>query len=771
MIDLTRRARAGFAAASAVMLLAATGVLAATASAAPPDPDAVEIAKGHVQQHRASLGLTSGDLADWVVSDRYATRHNGLTHVYLQQRLDGIEVVNGLINVNVSRSGQVVGPVGNRFVSQLAQSVNARTPSLTASEAAGRAANHLGLVGPEAEAREAVRLIYVPRPGGGVRLAWEVALEPDSDHYWHVAVDAVTGRVLEKHNLVVSDSYKVYALPAESPNHVLAPLPLPPADGRSIVSGAAADAAASPLGWHDVDGLAGADTTDTTGNNVFAQTDVDADDVFLPGGPDTRPSSPTRDFLPAIDLTLAPHTYQEAAVTNLFYWNNIIHDIHFRYGFDEPAGNFQVTNYSRQGLGTDPVRADAQDGSGTNNANMLTLPEGTPPRMQMFVWTGQTTLTVNSPRKIAGDYRAAPAAFGRQLDSTGVTGDLEVVNDGSENPSQGCNALVGFTAGRVAVIDRGGCEFGVKVKNAEDAGAIAAVVVNNQGDGLVIMAPGTRGGEVTIPSVFIGQSDGEKIKGTLATSKLVNATMRQTAVDRDSDLDNGVIIHEYGHGVSIRLTGGPSVTTCLFNDQQGGEGWSDWWALVLTQRAGADGTEPRGIGTYVLFEDPPDFGGGIRPFPYSTDMRVNPQTYGDLAEGTLSVPHGTGSVWATAIWEMHWALVNGVRELKIAGGGFRENLYDLSEPLAGNQVALRLVMDGLKLQKCLPTFLDARDAILQADQQDFGGVHTCAIWWAFAKRGMGVNADDGGDPLGDSLAVTEDFTLPASCAKPRGGRG
>jgi extracellular elastinolytic metalloproteinase len=173
----------------------------------------------------------------------------------------------------------------------------------------------------------------------------------------------------------------------------------------------------------------------------------------------------------------------------------------------------------------------------------------------------------------------------------------------------------------------------------------------------------------------------------------------------------------------------------------------------------------------VLFEDPPAFGGGIRPFPYSTDMRVNPQTYGDLAEGTLSVPHGTGSVWATALWEMHWALVNGVRELRIPGAGFRENLYDLSQPVAGNQIALRLVMDGLKLQPCLPTFLDARDAILAADKQDFGGAHACAIWWAFAKRGMGVNADDGGDPLGDSLAVKEDFTLPASCTKARGGGG
>ncbi len=758
------RVRAG-----AVAALAVAAIAAALPPPAAAAVDPVEVAKRHVRDHRAALGLRPGDIADFVVSDAYRTADNRLTHVWLRQRLEGIDVVNGLMNVNVAASGRVVG-VGNRFVRRLAESANARTPSIGRAEAVRRAGARLGLA--SVPAAEAPRLVYLPRRGGAVRLAWQLAIEPDQEHYWLLLVDAATGRVLESHNLVLRDSYKVYDRPAESPNHVVDPLPLPPGDGRTVVA-VPPGSTVSGFGWHDLDGLPGPDTRDTTGNNVFAQTDVDGDDAFVAGvGDDVRPVSPTRDFLPPLDLTQAPFAYREAAVTNLFYWNNLIHDLHFRYGFDEAAGNFQVTNYTRQGLGGDPVRADAQDGSGTNNANMLTLPEGTPPRMQMFVWTGRTVLRVNSPRKVAGDYAAAQAAFGADLDEIGVTGDLEVVNDGSENPSQGCNQLQGFTAGRVAVIDRGGCEFGVKVKNAEDAGAIAAVVVNNQGDGLVIMAPGTRGGEVTIPSVFMGQSDGELVKDQLARGGLVNATMLQTAVDRDSDLDNAVIAHEYGHGVSIRLTGGPAVTTCLFNDQQGGEGWSDWWGLAFTQRAGADGSEPRGIGTYLLFEDPPDFGRGIRPFPYSTDMRINPQTYGDIRPDSgqnLSVPHGIGSVWATALWEMHWALVNGVRELRLPGAGFREDLFDLSEPLAGNQVALRLVTDGLKLQPCLPTFLDARDAILQADQRDFGGAHRCIIWWAFAKRGMGVNARDGDDPLGDSLVVTEDFALPADCAGRRGG--
>src|SRR5687768_533183 len=142
---LTRRARARLAAAVALGLATATALLATTASAAPPAFDPVQIAKRHVQEHRASLGLTAGDLADWVVSDSYTTRHNGLTHVYLQQRLNGIEVLNGLINVNVNRAGRVVGPVGNGFVSRLAQVVNAGAPAVTANEAVRRAATNLGL--------------------------------------------------------------------------------------------------------------------------------------------------------------------------------------------------------------------------------------------------------------------------------------------------------------------------------------------------------------------------------------------------------------------------------------------------------------------------------------------------------------------------------------------------------------------------------------------------------------------------------------------------
>ena len=75
-----------------------------------------------------------------------------------------------------------------------------------------------------------------------------------------------------------------------------------------------------------------------------------------------------------------------AAVTNLFYLNNVLHDKLRRHGFTEAAGNFQTNNFGLGGFGNDPVNAEAQDGGGTNNANFATPGDGSRPRMQMYLW-------------------------------------------------------------------------------------------------------------------------------------------------------------------------------------------------------------------------------------------------------------------------------------------------------------------------------------------------------------------------------------------------
>ena len=116
------------------------------------------------------------------------------------------------------------------------------------------------------------------------------------------------------------------------------------------------------------------------------------------------------------------------------------------------------------------------------------------------------------------------------------------------------------------------------------------------------------------------------------------------AYQPDSDFDNGVIAHEYGHGWSNRLTGGPAIVDCLQNAEQAGEGWSDYAALMTTTKWGdlspnlASANIPRGIGTYVL--GAATTGAGIRPFRYSYDKANinNTVTYAGVGNASVFLP-------------------------------------------------------------------------------------------------------------------------------------
>ena len=723
---------------------------------APSNADALEITLDYVHRNRPHLRLEADDLDDWVLTDRHVSRQNGTAHLHLRQRFRGIEVANADIGVAIDSEGRMVN-LWNRFAPRLRESVNTGVPSISAIHAVTRAAEYLGLTlaepleyletlgGPARKTQISrggisqdeipAKLMYLPQREGVVRLVWNLVIRPgDGQHWWDLYVDAVTGEVLSKHNWIAQESYRVYALPFESPAESLRTLEVDPAD-----------ALGSPFGWHDTDGAVGAEFTDTTGNNVIAQEDTDGNDL----AGDAPDGGPTLTFDFPLDLNLPPSTYQSAATTNLFYWTNILHDIHYQYGFDEASGNFQQNNYGNGGLGGDPVIADAQDGSIFNNANFGTPPDRVAPRMQMGVWA-LSLLTVNSPENISGNYPSRAALFGPALNLDGLTGGviqgLDAPDPEGYSTTDACSPLTNGAdvSGNIALIDRGDCLFVEKVRHAQDAGAIGAIIVNDAGDALVAMAGDDP--TITIPSLFIRQSDGDTIKAELGSG--VNVTFFGWLVD--SDLDAGIIIHEYGHGVSTRLTGGPWNVTCLL-DAFGlglGEGWSDWWTLALTAKPGETGEQPRGIATFMV--GLPHESAGIRRFPYSTDLAVNPLTFGDLEEAFLDgAPHSVGEIWAVTLWELYWKLV----EIY----GFDPDLY---AGTGGNNLALQLVMDGLKLQPCYPSFLDARGAILSADLINNGGKNRCLLWEAFAKRGLGPNAQHLGveTPIG-----SPDFEVPDAC--------
>ena len=216
--------------------------------------------------------------------------------------------------------------------------------------------------------------------------------------------------------------------------------------------------------------------------------------------------------------------------------------------------------------------------------------------------------------------------------------------------------------------------------------------------------------------------------------------------DKDAAFDAIVIIHEYGHGIVKQLIGGGSIG-CLPNEEQMTEGWADYLGIMLTMNSSDMAEDRRTIGNYFFGQGIK--GRGIRRYPYSVDFSINPQTYDFIK--TSSVPHGVGSVWTTMLWEMTWALVDEY--------GFDSNLYSFTGDVnkdAGNVMALALVLEGMKLMRCSPGFIDARDAILQANIAIYGIENQCVVFNAFARRGLGLYADQGEPRLKDD--GVQDFT-------------
>jgi hypothetical protein len=362
--------------------------------------------------------------------------------------------------------------------------------------------------------------------------------------------------------------------------------------------------------------------------------------------------------------------------------------------------------------------------------------------MQMYRWINtKAFLDVNTPGNIAGPFPVSGAAFNPT--SISVTGNVVLAE-----PNQGCTAFTNSIAisGKIALIDRGDCTFLTKVTNAKDAGAIGVIICNNLAGGGTFNMGGV--GLQSIPSVMVSFEDCQILKAELGNG--LNVTLEiSTPRVQDSDLDNGIIAHEYGHGISNRLTGGAANTGCLGTSEQMGEGWSDYFALMLQLKPGDDGADRNGIGTYSIDQDPN--GDGIRPFPYSTDLSINPFSYNDIA--AVSIPHGVGSVWCTMLWDMTWNLIE--------KHGFVPDVYNIT---GGNGIAMQLVMEGLKLQPCSLGFVDGRDAILMADTLLFAGANSCEIWRAFARRGLGLGASQG-DPniLDDGI---ESYVAPDGCFEP-----
>ncbi len=804
--------------------------------------DAKEIARKYLLQNAKAWQLSASDISDFDIQYSYTTTDNGLTHVYFIQQKNGIKVFNAIVNVNVTKEGEVIY-AGNRFVSHL--EVNASEPRLTAAQAIVAAATHFGIaiipkltpsVLPTESPKKGkyiflpsgisktdmhVQLRYQPLENSKIaRLAYDLDIYPlDGDDHWSVRVDALTGEILDKNSWTVrcnfdhphsedcsnenapiektmtakntvrsegipmerdsygeggvrvsnskqiqnakpeipnflpktlnttlnGGAYRVFKLPTESPLY-----------GNQVVVTNPADPIASPFGWHDTDGASGAEFTYTRGNNVHAVVDSFNRRINVTngvantaiGGEANGGEALTFDFpySPYDD----PREMRNSAVTNLFYMNNMMHDMSFRYGMNEEAGAFQEKNYSELGEGKDFVLAQTQDGGYLpapllNNASFITPPDGRIGMMQMYLWSRGRTGIFSLIHRNTTHYASSYATFGPKLTTVPIVGKMAEASN--------CIAT-GAVRGKIAlVLDTIFCSYAKRVIGLQDSGAIACIICGITSP-INDTFPEDRN-RVRIPVVTTSLANCTTLRNLMASDTAIS--LYRNPIDTigtdliDGDFDNGIIAHEYGHGISNRLTGGPQNVNCLSGGEQMGEGWSDFMALITTAKAGDNGVMKRSMGNFVLRL--PTDGRGIRRYPYSTDMAINPHTYDNLflPNGQVS-PHPIGEIWATTLWDMYWRFTDKY--------GFDSNIMNTR---SGNGKAIKLVFDGMKIQPCKPGMLDGRDAIIAADKVNNNGSNVCMIWETFARRGMGYSAFQGkGTSASDNV---EAFDMPPPCIK------
>lgn len=611
--------------------------------------------RGFLGANAGLFGMSSAQIGAMKKTADYTNPNGNMSWVRLERQIQGLDVFRGEVSGAFSRSGDLVQTIGE-LPGGIDDADANPVASVSAADAVAAAARSIGMslagsdlrvksvspdgntvvfeTGPFTEEVKAQKMFF-PLGYGAVEVAWFTHIWRKDEAYMAVVGGEIPDVLFRKSILdhqTQPVTYKVYASDSPSPLSPTTAIPgsatQPPLVARTTFTFVSELPAFDNLGWIDDGGNV------TTGNNVDAGLDIDGTNGIDPTGRAT--GSPARTF----DFTYTPEpgpgavapsdaNFRLGAVTNIFFWSNRYHDILYQYGFTEAARNFQNNNFGRGGLGADFVRAEAQDSSGTDNANFATPADGSLPRMQMFIFPDSTT---------------------------------------------------------------------------------------------------------TLP--------------------------------RDGDLDGDVHLHELTHGTSNRLHSNASGLTAT-QSRGMGEGWSDFYGRCILSDASENVNGVFAMGGYVTkdlvqpFTD--NYYYGIRRFPYavktntggSGNLPHNPLTYADIDTAQLNLSdgaypmnplpifgaanevHNIGEVWAMMLFE--------VRARIIGNLGFA----------AGNQRALQIVTDGMKLDPVAPILLDARNSILTADCTGFAGADEMDIWNGFATRGLGFGATSAG-----TSTVTESFALP-----------
>lgn len=667
-----------------------------------------------------------------------------------------------------------------------AQSISEAVPA-TAGYSNRRLVAQLSGSGARADVKSRSRRVYFPTSQGLIPAYYielDVAPADSTDSVMRsYVVSAIDAKVLFEKNLTedLAYSYRVYGdgAPGFVPwdgaqGNAYTPYPKATPDSSAPTFQNPTLITIENLPFRRNDPWLPAGATDLNGNNGWAYVDQALPDGYSPGDLLVTPTAPgvfDRSFDPTTTKPSANDTSKRAVATNLFYIVNYLHDMAYDAGWTESAQNPQRVNYGRGGVEGDPIRLEAQDSGGRNNANASTPADGGMPRIQMYLWDATYAgMQALAPAGIAGTYVASGAPYGAT--TYNLTGGVVALADApgpAGSTTDGCDAVTNAAAvaGKIALVDRGNCAFVIKSKNAQLAGAIGVLIANNAaGSG----PPGIGGTDatITIPTQGLSLEDGAKVRAAAAAGT-VTVKLIATSTERDGSLDGTIVSHEWGHILSNRLIGNGSG---LVNNQgrSMGEGWSDFVAMLMTIRpedeaapanANWSGAYPTGApsvwetGNNAFYE-------GIRRYPYSTDKAKNPLTFKHIEEGVAlpatprpafgatgagnSEVHSSGEVWNSALWECYAALLKDKTRLTFQQAQERMRRY---------------LVASLKLTPVAPTFTEARDAMLLAmfasDRKDYD---LCVD--GFAKRGLGAGAISPPSESNDHAGVKESFETGAA---------
>jgi MYXO-CTERM domain-containing protein len=765
-----------------------------------------QLATHYLRANAAAYGLSGAALETATVERVHDTGRGGIIVIF-RQRIDGVDVMHSDVKVLMSRSGDLVAIGGNLHPAATPKAKGkARSFKVSPNQAIANALNDLyGIkVGatsvvdakrekgdyryydlaktPAVKAAKVTftkqaraRKVFFPMPDSIVP-AYYLEIQAGKagaasmDGFGYV-IAASDGRLLMRRDLTHDAfNYKVWAdtafpyTPLDGPQEDFTPHPTGTPDNTSPgfippVMVAMDGFNKNPAGVADPWLPAGA--TETVGNNVDAYTDHNGDyfldnDGFTPGVDLRATTTSANTFDRTFNTSAHPQSSTDqsmAAVTQLFYVNNWMHDWWYDSGFNEAAGNAQMSNLGRGGEEGDPLLAEAQDAANLgarDNANMFTPADGESPVMQMYLFgsenPGPSSFTVNPLNKVI---QVVLANFGSPFINT--TAGIVLANDGTMTTTDACEPITNNVTGKIALVDRGSCDFQVKAGNAQDAGAVGVVIANNvNGPMPSPMDPGA-GPPIFIGVMGISKADGDSIKAALMNTPQTGIMKRDPGIERDGTIDNHIVAHEWGHYIHHRLV------NCGTKQCSGqSEGWGDFNALLMAIREGDDintGVFAAGIYSTAAYGDEAYF--GIRRFPYSRDMKKNPLTFKHLTTGTPlpNVPqadwgpenfevHNAGEVWSQMLFDAYTNLIQN------GGHTFDEAKRRMTDYLAA----------GMILAPKDPTYTEQRDGILAAAAaNDLGDMTQLAQ--GFARRGAGTCAVSPPRDSQNGAGIVEDFTL------------